>query len=821
MALSVSTRDLREHLQHVLSGTYTIERELGGGGMSRVFLASDPALGRQVVIKVPVREAGLELSAERFAREVRLAARLNHPNIVPVLAAGEADGIAWYTMPFVTGQSLRHRLTVARPLALREAISVLTDVARALEFAHAQGVVHRDVKPENVLLAGSAATVTDFGIAKAISASRTAGGAPGQGDATLTRLGSAVGTPAYMAPEQALGDPATDHRADLYAWGCLAYELLTGAAPFAGESHRVLAAHVSGMPSPIADRRPDVPSGLARLVMQCLAKDPDRRPQSASEVLAALGGDLSDVESLPSTQTPAGSLSGRASKAGRALLGTALALGLAAVVWAVTNRGSTSRSTTNQAALEDSVPSVAVLAIRVVPDSGNNAYLGEGMADEITVALQRLPGLRVASRATVGTWAARGVAPDSIARGLRVRTFLTGTIGRVGDRFRVTAELTDAATGTAKWADRYDQESRDIFALQEEIARRIVAGLQVHLAGAPPTAPRGTADLAAYDLYLQGRAAFQQRGRDGVSNAIRLFERATRRDPKFARAWGALALVWSQAPGWLFVSVDSVVGPTRRAAARALANDSTLGEPDAALGYLAFYQWDWARAEQLLRQAIVKDPQSAAAPLWLGELLTTLGRTSEGVAQSHRAWELEPLNSTALATYAYALLADGRVLNAVAAAEQARELDRTNPLVPFVLSAAQVAAGQFGAAERVMARAVGPGAGMDVFRAYLASMRGDRTAAERLRRDLPPNALSEAPFFKFYLHAALGDTAGALGVIEEAVASRSVMFIRIKPAAPVFDPYRRHARFQAALAHAGLDTTLFRPRTLGAVGRPP
>ena len=785
-----------------------------------MFLASDPALGRQVVIKVPVREAGLELSAERFAREVRLAARLNHPNIVPVLAAGEADGIAWYTMPFVTGQSLRHRLTVARPLALREAISVLTDVARALEFAHAQGVVHRDVKPENVLLAGSAATVTDFGIAKAISASRTGGGAPGQGDATLTRLGSAVGTPAYMAPEQALGDPATDHRADLYAWGCLAYEVLTGAAPFAGESHRVLAAHVSEMPSPIADRRPDVPSGLARLVMQCLAKDPDRRPQSASDVLSALGGEISDPERQPAAADSPGSGGSRSGR--RALVATAVALALGAVAWGVSTRDTPSRSAATAPSAADSVPSVAVLAMRVDPDS-TDTYLGDGMADEITVALQRLPGLRVASRATVASYAARRLPPDSLARALRVRTLVTGTIRRKNNRYRITAELTDARTGTAIWANGYDRESADIFTMQEEIARAIASGLQVHLGGAAPTAPRGTTDPIAYDLYLQGRAAFQQRGREGVSRAIQLFDRATRRDRRFARAWGALAVVWSQSPGWLFISVDSATGPTRRAATRAIAIDSTLGEPDAALGYLAFYQWDWTRAERLLRQAILKDPHSASAPLWLSELLITMGRTSEAVTQSHRAWELEPLNATALGNYSYALLADGRVLDAIAAGERARALDSANALVPIQLSSAYAAGGRIAAAERELMGNSRPGAppGLNVLPAYLASLRGDRALAERIRHDAPPGMLSRAPIFEFYLHAALGDTAAALGAIERAVATRDVMFIRVKPAVPAFDPYRRHARFQAALAHAGLDTTLFRPRTLGAVGRPP
>ncbi|HEV2644241.1 MAG TPA: serine/threonine-protein kinase, partial [Candidatus Elarobacter sp.] len=278
---------LREQLQASLGECYAIERELGGGGMSRVFVARDVTLGRDVVVKVIAPENVEGLSVERFTREVKLAARLQQANIVPVLAAGTSGKLPYYTMPFVRGESLRARLVNGAGLGVAESVSILRDVARALAYAHAEGVVHRDIKPDNILLSGGAAVVTDFGIAKAIVASRTLDSGATTG---ITQAGVSLGTPAYMAPEQALGDPATDHRADIYAWGVVAWELLGGAHPFAERStmQALIAAHVTEQPPSLSARRPEVPDALAALVMRCLEKNPANRPASASELLAAV-----------------------------------------------------------------------------------------------------------------------------------------------------------------------------------------------------------------------------------------------------------------------------------------------------------------------------------------------------------------------------------------------------------------------------------------------------------------------------------------------------------------------------------------------------
>jgi serine/threonine-protein kinase len=280
--------DLRDELEAALGALYRIDTELGGGGMSRVFLAEETALGRRVVVKVLPRELTGGVNVDRFRREIVLAAQLQHPHIVTLLATGEVAGVPYYTMPYEEGRSLRTQLRERGPLPIGEVVGILGDVAKALAYAHDRGVIHRDIKPDNILECGGAAVVTDFGIAKAVSDAKDVTPPPQTGD-TLTQIGMSIGTPTYMAPEQAAADPDVDRRADIYAFGVTAYEMLAGLPPFHDLSPRkLLQAHLSQAPEPILVRRPDTPPALAELVMRCLAKEPADRPRDAHELVRVL-----------------------------------------------------------------------------------------------------------------------------------------------------------------------------------------------------------------------------------------------------------------------------------------------------------------------------------------------------------------------------------------------------------------------------------------------------------------------------------------------------------------------------------------------------
>jgi eukaryotic-like serine/threonine-protein kinase len=278
------TGTLRNQLQTLLGSSYTLDNELGGGGMSRVFTATEPSLGRKVVIKVLPPEVAAGVKVERFKREIQFLARLNHPHIVPMLAAGGKGGLSYYVMPFMQGESLRARILERGELPLAEVVRTLREVASALSFAHSNGIIHRDIKPDNVLLTGGSAMVTDFGVAKALSVST------GDGDPnSLTSLGITLGTPTYMAPEQATADPKTDHRADIYSFGAMAYEMLTGRPVFSARSPQgMLSAHISEEPEAVIERRPGIPPLLDSLVMSCLEKSPANRPQNAEEIVQLL-----------------------------------------------------------------------------------------------------------------------------------------------------------------------------------------------------------------------------------------------------------------------------------------------------------------------------------------------------------------------------------------------------------------------------------------------------------------------------------------------------------------------------------------------------
>jgi serine/threonine protein kinase len=466
---------ISDRLLSALGGSYTIERELTGGGMALVFVGEDHDLGRKVVIKILPPELAASVSAERFRREILTVARLQHPHIVPILKAGEVDGLPYFVMPYVDGESIDIRLRRTPTFTVRETLGIMKDVARALAFAHAQGVVHRDIKPGNVLLAAGSATVTDFGVAKALSSARRSG----EKGAGLTNTGMSLGTILYMAPEQAAGDPDIDGRADIYSLGITAYEMLAGTAPFAALGPRaMLTARLTLAPPPLSKIRRDVPAGLERLIARCLAIDPADRPQTAAELVEALEDPATLSGSFASSATR---IARRGSRVTRAVVGALALVGgivVSAGIYERVHTGNSSvlaESTANAGTPVD-LGVIAVLPFVNLGADSSNAYLATGVTNAVAGKLMKTPGLRVLAPGRPRSVKRRS--DTTSTANVAARLVLEGTVERVGDRLRVTARLSSTDDDVMQWADVFDRDVKDIFTVEDEIAGAIAASVR-------------------------------------------------------------------------------------------------------------------------------------------------------------------------------------------------------------------------------------------------------------------------------------------------------------------------------------------------------
>src|SRR5436190_6156101 len=496
--------------------------------MARVFVAHDEALGREIVVKVLPPELTYAFSAARFAREIKLAAALQEPHIVPVLSAGQtAGGYPYFTMPFVRGQSLRERI-LKGPVPLAESLAILRDVASALAYAHRQGIVHRDIKPENILLSEGTAVVTDFGIAKAVQAARK------EASPEITQPGDNVGTPMYMAPEQAASDPATDQRADIYAWGVVAYELISGKHPFAGHTspQDLLAAQMSDTPRPLTDTNSRVARSIANLVMRCLSKRAAMRPANGAELLAALNNP--SATRFPRLNAPVSRTFGA--------LVAMLVIGLILVGAEMWRARTTS----------DGPPLIAVLPFET-EGPGSDSSFADGLRDAVTGKLARLGGLSVidpksvsslgASASTSAQQAGKSLGADYVLRA-SVR-WAKGSDGQ--PQVRVSPELIRVSDGTTRWAGEPEIVSpADPFTIQARVATRVAEALDVAMAARERTtmAMRATEDTGAFAGIVRGKRIYEENTTSSYSEyekALREFERAYRRDPGYADALGLAA----------------------------------------------------------------------------------------------------------------------------------------------------------------------------------------------------------------------------------------------------------------------------------------
>jgi TolB-like protein len=806
--------DLREELQASLGEQYTIERELGGGGMSRVFAAVENTLGRWVVVKVLAPDLLIGVNVERFRREIQLVARLQHPNIVPVIATGEAVGLPYFTMPMVEGDSLRARIARSGELPVNDIVRILRDVASALAYAHENGVIHRDIKPDNILLSKHHALVADFGVAKALSASTTA--FPG---GPLTSVGVALGTPTYMSPEQALADPNLDGRSDLYSLGVVAYEMLTGQPPFVGASPQaVLGAHRTEPATPVTMRRPATPTALAMLVMRLLEKRPADRPQSAEEVVATLASLATPAAVTVPATVPEPVTRPTGLPRQWWMIGGAVALAVIIVTTAAVllSARTPARSAAPPVPPPRPVQSVAVLPFTNVGHDTAAEYFAEGMADELTTALGHVSGLRVAARSTSFTYKGTTLGAQDIGQRLHVSDVLEGSVLRIGGRFRLTAQLISTADGLAIWSDSYERHAADVFQVQDELARNIAGALNATLAAsdtgthAQGLAPRGTTNLAAYDLFLQGRYFFSSGGPASLRRAASLFQQAIAKDPAFARAHAELAMCYVLLSRYGGTRADSGIALGERSATRALQLDPENAEAHLALGDVRIHQWRWAEAERELDHSLELDPSNPLVHLWHADLFLGLGQVDQAVDHAKMAYDLDPLTPLGNQTLGTALVDAHRFTEAAAAAHHGLGLDSTLAGLHTALMEAELFGGHRDSAVIAAGRALRlarRAAGVRSIATWVYVAAGRRNDADDLvnemRHGLERGTVAALDYADAQL--ALGNTDSALVWVARSVQRHDAEPVWNGLACdPTYDALKRDPRFVAIMQPTGM-----------------
>jgi TolB-like protein/Tfp pilus assembly protein PilF len=632
--------DLLERLKSALGDRYAVEREIGRGGMAAVFLAEDLKHHRQVAIKVLHPEISSDVATERFFREIEIVAGLTHPHILPLHDSGQADGLLYCVMPFIEGESLLDRLQREKQLPVEEALQITREVADALGYAHERGIIHRDIKPANILLHEGHAVVADFGIARALEQA---------GGASITQTGVAVGTPTYMSPEQASGAQDLDGRTDIYALGCVLYQMLAGTPPYAGVTPLAVMKRHSHDPVPsVRTVRDTIPVTVEHAISRALAKVPTDRYQTAGEFASALLAP--DLAGRPIPRRRVAVL---------ALVGvTALLAG----VWYVGRQSAPAVDADPAAGV--SAASIAVLPFADMSPDKDQEYFSDGISEELLSLLAKIPELEVAARTSSFSFKGQNLEIREIAERLNVAHVLEGSVRKAGNEVRITAQLIRADDGFHEWSETWDRSLDDIFAIQDEIAADVAAQLKVTLLGAAPTV--GATDPAAYAFYLQARQLGRQGTAEGLEQSMALYQRALAIDPDYAAAWAGLARNYYTQAGTELHPIDEGYELAREAANRALAIDPEYAPAYAQLGYIAIYHGDLAAAARHLERALALDPTNSDIIANAAILARSLGRLDEAIALQEYAVARDPVNPIGHARLGLFYLWAGRLDESIA-----------------------------------------------------------------------------------------------------------------------------------------------------------
>jgi TolB-like protein/Tfp pilus assembly protein PilF len=806
-------------LAAALRDRYVLERELGRGGMATVFLARDLRHDRQVALKVLHPELAATLGPERFQREIRLAARLQHPHILTVHDSGETAGQLWFTMPLVEGESLRDRLRRETQLPVEDALRIATDAARALQYAHDHGVVHRDIKPENLLLTKDGSTlVADFGIARTLDAA---------GVERLTETGLSLGTPMYMSPEQASGERTVDARSDQYSLACVLYEMLTGEPPFTGPTAQaVIARRLSGHVPPLRHVRASVPPSVEHATLRALAPVPaDRFPDAAAFAQAIAAATLPQIAVPAATTTPgfaaaaadavapghAGAPTVRADARPRVapavlLLLGALAVALGGTVWLlrVGDRGGQTPRT-----------AIAVLPFENLgpPD---DEYFAAGMTDEITSRLSAVSDLGLVPSRAAQRYARTDMTMREIGRELGIDHLLVGSVRWTGTgdgskSVRITIELLRARDERQLWSATYDRVLTDILGVQSDIAGQVIERLGVTLLEGERNrlSVRPTENPRAYMLYLKGRHFWNKRTEANIQTGLDYFQQAVDLDPGYSLAWVGIADMWIARGYYSRLAPREAFPKAKHAVMRALAFDSTLAEAHTSMGHIHFeFDHDWSAAEREYRRAIELNPRYPTAHHWYGGFLSGMGRHEEALREAEAARALDPLSLIIQTWMGLRYYFAGKHEEAIAEYRKALELDPNFAPAHWHLGWAYEQTGHFEEAVAEAKRALALDDGNLVYLSSLghayarAGMKPEARAVLARLAEASANRHVSA-YHVAVIHIALGDTMAGLDWLERAYDEQSP-WIGYLGVDPRFDPVRSHPRFDSLLRKARL-----------------